>query len=476
VLFPKRALILSGLCLGLPLASCANSSLGEALQRSVAPDPQLASTPAIGASPTPTSAPQPTATLPSDFPPAIPRYPNAALVAVTAPDANQGATETRWQTTDTADRIQQFYQDTFRAENWQVEPSPPTATGSDTPLSLIAEKNGLRVRVAIDAADSPAPGQTVFTVAYYEPAETAASPDAPSPASTATAPQPGDPNFIGPVLPSNLTAGTADGNTSGNGEGAIATTPSQFTDLAQAPEELRPYIRDLAQLGILSLSANSNSSSPTEFQPNQIITRREYARWLVATNNAIYGNQPANRIRLGVSTAQPAFQDVPRTDPDFPAIQGLAEAGLIPSPLSGDATTVTFRPDAPLTRESLILWKTPVDLRQTLPNASIEAVQQTWGFQDAARIDPKALRAVLADFQNGEQSNIRRAFGYTTLFQPKKTVTRAEAAAVLWFFGSQGEGVSAKDVLQGQQSGNTNPTSNPSTTVPQTTVPQTTVP
>jgi hypothetical protein len=61
------------------------------------------------------------------------------------------------------------------------------------------------------------------------------------------------------------------------------------------------------------------------------------------------------------------------------------------------------------------------------------------------------LRAVLADFQNGELANIRRVFGYTTLFQPKKPVTRAEAAAAVWYFGAEGEGVSAQDALQSQR-------------------------
>jgi hypothetical protein len=116
--------------------------------------------------------------------------------------------------------------------------------------------------------------------------------------------------------------------------------------------------------------------------------------------------------------------------------------------LSGDSTTVLFRPDAPLTREQLVLWKVPLDTRQALPTANLDAVKQTWGFQDIGKIDPKALRAVLADFQNGEQSNIRRVFGYTTLFQPKKLVTRAEAAGALWYFGTQGEGVSAVDALK----------------------------
>lgn len=176
--------------------------------------------------------------------------------------------------------------------------------------------------------------------------------------------------------------------------------------------------------------------------------RRDYARWLVAANNRMYANNSGKQIRLVSQTNQPAFSDVPKTDPDFAVIQGLAEAGLIPSRLTGDATTVQFRPDAPLTRESLILWKIPLDTRQGLPSASIEAVKETWGFQDAAKIDLEALRAVLADFENGEQANIRRAFGYTTLFQPQKPATRAEAAAALWYFGFQGEGISVQEALQ----------------------------
>jgi hypothetical protein len=162
----------------------------------------------------------------------------------------------------------------------------------------------------------------------------------------------------------------------------------------------------------------------------------------------MYANNPAKQIRLASSSTQPAFRDILAKDPNFPFIQGLAEAGLIPSVLSGDATAVLFRPDAPLTREQLLLWKVPLDTRQALPAANLEAVKQTWGFQDAGSIEPKVLRAVLADFQNAEQSNIRRVFGYTTLFQPKKPVTRAEASAALSYFGTQGEGMSATEALK----------------------------
>jgi hypothetical protein len=243
--------------------------------------------------------------------------------------------------------------------------------------------------------------------------------------------------------------------TANNQTTPTATSESQvFNDLNKIPQEWRQHIQDLAALGVLSIDpkatlTKSNSTTTTnQFEPTKIITHREYARWLIAANNAMYASNPAKQIRLASESTQPAFSDVSAKDPDFPAIQGLAEAGLIPSPLSGDSTAVLFRPDAPLTREQLLLWKLPLDTRQALPSANLDAVKQTWGFQDAARIDPKALRAVLADYQNGEQSNIRRVFGYTTLFQPKKPVTRAEAAMALWYFGSQSEGVSATEALK----------------------------
>jgi hypothetical protein len=233
-----------------------------------------------------------------------------------------------------------------------------------------------------------------------------------------------------------------------------------FSDLNEASEDLRPYIQDLAALDLITAAPQENGSDQSSradsngaFQPNQAISRREYAKWLFAANNLIYADEPKERIRPGVESADPIFEDVPTSDPDFEVIQGLAEAGLIPSPLSGSSTSVNFRPDAPLTREDLLLWKVPLDTRQALPTATVEAVKEAWGFQDAGKIDPNALRAVLADHQQGDMANIPRAFGYTTLLQPQKAATRAEAAAVLWRFGNPTEGVSAADVLQSRESG-----------------------
>jgi hypothetical protein len=434
----------------LPLAACSNSPWAQSLERSIAADPQLQTNAEGSATPTGT------AELPANFPSEIPRYPNAELLEVTSGDAASASggvnqtTLTRWSTSDTADQIRQFYQSQLNENGWKIL-QPASNPTPDQPIA--AEKDGLRAIVTLRSpivAPSPTTGTsgttpTEFTIAYQlSDSTTAASPQANGSSST---PNPGDSEFVGPVLPGNSV--TQSPSPSGS-PAQIAGTPTNFSDVNQAPAALRSYITDLAQLGALPIRSDGRkSSNPNEFKPNQQITRREYAQWLVTANNLIFANQPARQIRLGSSSDQPAFQDIKPSDPDFGAIQGLANAGLIPSPLSGASTIVTFRPDAPLTREDLILWKVPVDLRSALPNASIDAVEKTWGFQDAARIEPQALRAVLADYQNGDQANIRRAFAYTTLFQPKKPVSRAEAAAVLWHFGSQADGVSAKDTLQG---------------------------
>jgi hypothetical protein len=471
---PKHLIALTGLgmTLILPLGACANTPWAQSLQQSLAADPRLEDNSALfGAgdtsSPASNSAePQTeTAQLPSNFPAEIPRYPNAELTEV-SPASEDSAlaseTETRWTTSDRPEQVRQFYQNAFGSDGWQLV--SPAANQTESTNEIVAERGELRATVAIEptsqnaAPSSPVPDEgTEFAIAYTFSDGTTAQAESSS-TSTASAngsaPQPGDPEFVGPVPPEDWT--TANNSASESPSGDNSASGTQFSDLDQAPEELRQYVTDLVELGALKITAASNGNansgaSASQFQPNQAVTRREYARWLVSTNNLIYANQPARKIRLATDAAQPVFQDVPESDPDFSAIQGLAEAGLIPSSLSGDSTTVTFRPNAPLTREDLLLWKVPIDLRQTLPTATVDAVQKTWGFQDANRIDPRALRAVLADYQNGDLSNIRRAFGYTTLLQPKKTVTRAEAAAALWYIGQQGEGISAQDALQSKQ-------------------------
>ena len=379
------------------LGSGCNS--GKSLQTTLAPDPQLKS-PSVDTAASPNSATSATA-LPADFP----LYPQAKLQSTEHSQAQE--TITTWLTPDSIDLVYAFYQKELTAKQWQI-----VATPSDSSPQLVAKQ---QLTITIAAQTDPAkqqPGQTTYTisVAGTPPSEPVPTPTAQLP-NTSPSPTP-----TGSPLPSTKAP-------------------------AKAPATTTEYLKDLTQIGVLTSADTA---------PNRPVTRREYARWLVAAHNRITGTKPTQQVKLATTDTKPAFQDVPATNPDFPSIQGLAEAGLIPSPLSGDSTAVLFRPEAPLTREQMLLWKVPLDTRQPLPTASLDAIKQTWGFQDAGKVDPKALRAVLADFQNGDQSNIRRTFGYTTLFQPKKTVNLGEVATTLWYFGANSEGLSAREAIGNQ--------------------------
>lgn len=210
----------------------------------------------------------------------------------------------------------------------------------------------------------------------------------------------------------------------------------EFSDLETAPAPLRPWIKDLNQLGTITPKADR------EFRPNILVARREYARWLLLTNNRLYKNQPSRQIRIAQPNDMASFPDIPNNHPDFAIVQGLANAGLI------NGTGDRFRPNDPLLREEMVQWKIPLDLRQPLPNATLETVSQSWGFKDSDRISENALSAIFADAQLRDLSNIRRSFGFTTLLQPQKPVTRAEAAASLWYFGTATDGISVSKVLE----------------------------
>jgi S-layer homology domain len=373
----------------------------ESLQNTLAPDPQLKQP--ITDAPTASDAAVAN-NLPNDFP----LYPQAKLQSTAQTEDKKILTT--WTTPDPIESVYKFYQTELAAKQWQIV-TPP----SDAEPQLVATQDRSSVTIAPQTSnDKQQAGVTTYTISLLT-TTVATNPTPTTPTPTAT---------NSPPTPSPSTKPIS----------------SNFS-----PANPGDYLSDLTKLGVLT-SADTNSTG--KISPvNRVVTRREYARWLVAAHNRITGTKPTQQLKLATTDVKPAFQDVPTTNPDFPSIQGLAEAGLIPSSLSGDATSVLFRPDAPLTREQMILWKVPLDTRQPLPAASLDAVKQTWGFQDAGKVDPKALRAVLADFQNGEQSNIKRVFGYTTLFQPKKTVNLGEVATAIWYFGANSEGLSARDAI-----------------------------
>lgn len=177
-------------------------------------------------------------------------------------------------------------------------------------------------------------------------------------------------------------------------------------------------------------------------EPSGLSTRREYARWLIVSS-AILARNPASKVFPAMfieNVTELAFDDVTPEDPDFPYIQGLAEAGLISSKLSshdtddsvegGQPINYLFSPDSPLSRQDLVSWKIALE-RKELPEVTRKMLWQKSGFIDIDKIHQDAWPALLADLSSGEQSIVAVAFGYTRLFQPDKPVTKAQAAVAL---------------------------------------------
>ena len=476
---PRESAI--ALTIALLLSSCAGLPGSQALQDSLSADPALQTPSETAASPVPTPSATPpsgtppsgtslsgtspsesansdatadgvTTVLPDNFPIALPQYPEATLTGVIAPDsaasdatdltpATDDATsesstdstvnlevldalkvsgnsepsrwQTRWTTPDPIETVRSFYKRELKRKTWTTQ----QIMLSQAESSFTVRQANISAIVRIVAGEAGQP--TAIAIDYTIAAETTADAN-PKPGATST------------------TKPDATATSSGT---------TRFSDLANLDaiaEPLRSSVADVAKLGVLTAKEGDR------FAPSDPTLRRDYVRWLFAAHNRIYADRPSEQIRAIApeSSGTIAFQDVPKSDPDFAIIQGLAEAGILPSSLNGNDATTQFQPNDPLTREALVMWKVPLDRRRSLPTATIDALQNTWGFQDTEQITPLALRALLVDFQNGDLSVVRRTFGYTTLFQPKKVVTRAEAAASLWYFGFQGEGRSAKTALE----------------------------
>ncbi|KAK8604191.1 hypothetical protein V6N13_042453 [Hibiscus sabdariffa] len=152
---------------------------------------------------------------------------------------------------------------------------------------------------------------------------------------------------------------------------------------------------------------------------DELCTRREYARWLVRTSSLLERN-PRHRIvpSIAVSGSETAaFDDVGANDPDFESIQALAEAGIIPSKLSGRNTAsdglkggINFFPDRFISREDLINWKALVEY--DFEPEVIEQISRTKvDFMDLKEISPDSSPGLFIDMLAGEKSMLRRVFG-----------------------------------------------------------------
>jgi hypothetical protein len=392
------------LSLVIGLSACKGTDLGTKVEGAIAPKQNSE----ISANPinNPISK---SLVLPKDFDPNIPIYPKAILQSIeeVANESSQNISA-RWTTEDSQALVSSFYEDAFTKQQWRVILKSPDG-------NFLAQKADIFLILSIQKSPLPANSTSIF-LQYLRDRQISSGIDI----------------AVNPVLIPN--------------PNQVPNSTTNFSDMDTVPEALRSLVTDLKKLG--SITALSTGGQENKFKPNELIKRRDYAKWLVNTNNRLYSDRPTRQIRLADPSSTPAFVDIPATDRDFAVIQALANAGLIPTDPSSSKTSRRFRPNDPVSREVLLQWKIPLDLRSAIPSGNLEAVKQAWGFQDSDRIAPTNLKFVLADFKLGDLSNIRRSFGYTTLFQPQKYVTRAEAAAALWYFGTPEDGLSAQNALE----------------------------
>ncbi|TYH39841.1 hypothetical protein ES332_D12G204200v1 [Gossypium tomentosum] len=176
-----------------------------------------------------------------------------------------------------------------------------------------------------------------------------------------------------------------------------------------------------------------------DLRADELCTRREYARWLVRTSSLLERN-PRHRIVPCVALSgseTSAFDDIGANDPDFESIQALAEAGIIPSKLSGRNTAsdgskgeINFFPDRFISREDLINWKALVEY--DFEPGVIEQISRTKAdFMDLKEISPDSSPGLFIDMLAGEKSILRKVFGQIKRFQSDKPSTKAQVAVAL---------------------------------------------
>lgn len=195
----------------------------------------------------------------------------------------------------------------------------------------------------------------------------------------------------------------------------IAVQSVAFTDIKGDFGEQQ--IKDDAAAGVLDQTSGM-------FKPDAPITRAEFVRWLVKANNAYAKDQLSKQIRLA-HTGPAMFVDMPPSNADYQYVQGLANAGYVIG-----INKNHFAPNRALTREELIAIKAPVDEgRDIKPTKDSFYVQQ---YSDVNAINPQYYAALHEDRSVRTTQNLVRIWGSIRALQPKKAVTRSEAAIAVW--------------------------------------------
>ncbi|MDQ2992120.1 MAG: S-layer homology domain-containing protein [Candidatus Eremiobacteraeota bacterium] len=218
-------------------------------------------------------------------------------------------------------------------------------------------------------------------------------------------------------------------------EPAASAAPAQFTDLAGVFGAAQ--IQQLGQLGGLGASGGA-------FQPNKPALRREFVRWLFNTNNLIWAVDPTLLFHPAAPGEPTYFKDFKNTDPDWPVVQGLQDAGV-----AVGFPDKTFKADQPITREQALAIKSLVDCGGPGTNTNVGFAQAKMPpYKDMASIS-KSYFLTIANCRGWDQyqsearvDNLGRTFGPVTVLRPQAQLRRSEAALMIYRIGKHGDSLS----------------------------------
>ncbi len=270
---------------------------------------------------------------------------------------------------------------------------------------------------------------------------TSASGGAVSPAPSDTvSPAPADTASPLPAV-SAAPAASAGASPAATAAGGAAAAPSPLPSVAFSDingVQGQQQIVQLAQLGVLD-------STSGDFKPLQPVKRREFVRWLVKTNNAVFSDAPTKQIHLADASEKSDLRDLQPSDPDFPYVQGMSDAGI-----AVGFPDKSFKPDAALTREQMIAIKAGLDrggisssFQPQRDRDHSYARYRLPPWKDRDQVSVTYLPAIATDLSDesheGPIDNIGRTFGAIAIFRPQQPVTRAQAAVLMSVIGAHSE-------------------------------------
>lgn len=236
----------------------------------------------------------------------------------------------------------------------------------------------------------------------------------PSPAATVAA---------SPSAAPATTAPTAAATATGTPDPLAAV---KFTDISGNLAE--QIIKQEAVAGVFGTTGGA-------FRPYEPLTRAEFVRWLVRSNNAMYKDEPASTIRLADPSSDVTFADVPKSNPDFPYIQGMANAGYV---IGVDSKH--FAPDRNITREELVAIFVSRMVGSAVKPSTPDQIANDVGISDAKDISKPYWGAIESDHWSGlfgSNHVLNRVYGSVKVFHPRKPATRTDAALAVQTFGGR---------------------------------------